>query len=93
MSRKAVYYCAPRFFTSPVNIQRPDAYRRRPTSIVIRVEEYQVLEGLFEGVVDGDWRTLAAGESATVPIGAFHAFRNRSGGGPAAQLAPAGDAL
>jgi quercetin dioxygenase-like cupin family protein len=45
-----------------------------------QVEEYEVLEGRFDSVVDGEWRTLAAGESATVPIRALHTFRNRSGG-------------
>jgi hypothetical protein len=44
------------------------------------VEEYEVLEGRLDVVVDGEWRTLAPGESATVPIGALHTFRNRSGG-------------
>jgi mannose-6-phosphate isomerase-like protein (cupin superfamily) len=43
-------------------------------------EEYEVLEGRFDVVVDGEWRTLAPGGSATVPIGALHTFRNRSGG-------------
>ena len=45
-----------------------------------QVEEYEALEGRLEVVVDGAWRTLAPGESATVPIGALHTFRNRSGG-------------
>src|SRR4051812_40686976 len=45
-----------------------------------QVEEYEVLEGRFDVVVDGEWQTLAPGESATVPIGALHTFRNRSGG-------------
>jgi quercetin dioxygenase-like cupin family protein len=43
------------------------------------VEEYEVLEGSFEVVVDGVWQTLGPGDSATVPIGALHTFRNRSG--------------
>jgi mannose-6-phosphate isomerase-like protein (cupin superfamily) len=43
------------------------------------VEEYEVLEGSFEVVVNGVWRTLGPGDSATVPIGALHTFRNRSG--------------
>jgi quercetin dioxygenase-like cupin family protein len=30
-------------------------------------------------VVDGRWRTLAPGESASVPLGALHTFKNRSG--------------
>jgi mannose-6-phosphate isomerase-like protein (cupin superfamily) len=42
-------------------------------------EEYEVLERRFDVVVDGEWRTLAPGGSATVPIGALHTFRNRSG--------------
>ena len=45
-----------------------------------QVEEYEVLEGRFDVVVDGDWRTLARGESATVPMGTLHTFRNHSGG-------------
>jgi quercetin dioxygenase-like cupin family protein len=45
-----------------------------------QVEEYEVLEGRFELVVEGEWRTLVPGESASVPIGALHTFRNRSGG-------------
>ena len=44
-----------------------------------QVEEYEVLEGSFEVTVDGQWQTLGPGESASVPIGALHTFRNRSG--------------
>ena len=44
-----------------------------------QVEEYEVLEGSFDVTVDGRWRTLAPGESASVPQGALHTFRNRSG--------------
>lgn len=44
-----------------------------------QVEDYEVLEGHFEVVVDGAWRTLGPGESASVPLGALHTFRNRSG--------------
>lgn len=43
------------------------------------VEEYEVLEGTFEVVVDGAWRTLTVGDAASVPVGALHTFRNRSG--------------
>jgi quercetin dioxygenase-like cupin family protein len=45
-----------------------------------QVEEYEVLEGSFEVVVDGAWSTLGPGESASVPVGALHTFRNHSGG-------------
>ena len=44
-----------------------------------QVEEYEVLEGQFDVVVDGKWRTLGPGEHASVPVGALHTFRNRSG--------------
>jgi mannose-6-phosphate isomerase-like protein (cupin superfamily) len=43
------------------------------------VEEYEVLEGRFDVMVDGEGSTLAPGESASVPQGALHTFRNRSG--------------
>ncbi|TMM07895.1 MAG: cupin domain-containing protein [Actinobacteria bacterium] len=42
-------------------------------------EEYEVLEGKFEVMTDDQWRTLSAGESASVPSGAVHTFKNRSG--------------
>ncbi len=45
-----------------------------------QVEEYEVLEGQFDVVVDGAWRTLGPGERASVPVGSLHTFRNRSGG-------------
>jgi quercetin dioxygenase-like cupin family protein len=44
-----------------------------------QVERYEVLEGSFDVMVDGEWRTLAPGESASVPMGVLHTFRNRSG--------------
>lgn len=44
-----------------------------------QVEEYEVLEGSFDVTVDGRWQTLGPGESASVPRGALHTFRNSSG--------------
>jgi quercetin dioxygenase-like cupin family protein len=44
-----------------------------------QVEEYEVLQGRLDVVIDGRWRTLAPGESASVPVGALHTFKNRSG--------------
>jgi mannose-6-phosphate isomerase-like protein (cupin superfamily) len=44
-----------------------------------QVEEYDVLEGSFDVMVDGRWQTLGPGESASVPTGTLHTFRNRSG--------------
>jgi mannose-6-phosphate isomerase-like protein (cupin superfamily) len=40
-----------------------------------QVEEYEVLEGQFDVMVDGVWQTLREGESASVPIGVNHTFR------------------
>jgi quercetin dioxygenase-like cupin family protein len=42
------------------------------------VEEYEVIEGALDVMVAGKWRTLKAGESASVPAGALHTFKNRS---------------
>jgi mannose-6-phosphate isomerase-like protein (cupin superfamily) len=44
-----------------------------------QVEAYEVLEGEFDVVIDGVWRTLRPGDTASVPVGASHTFRNRSG--------------
>lgn len=44
-----------------------------------QVEEYEVLTGHLDVVIDGRWRTLAPADSASVPVGALHTFRNRSG--------------
>ena len=44
-----------------------------------QTEDYEVLEGSFEVLIDGRWQTLSAGEFASVPVGALHTFRNRSG--------------
>lgn len=39
-------------------------------------ESYEVLEGELDLYVEGKWRTLAAGESASVDPGVPHTFRN-----------------
>jgi quercetin dioxygenase-like cupin family protein len=38
-------------------------------------EDYEVLEGAFEVFVRDGWRTVAAGESASAPVGEVHTFR------------------
>jgi mannose-6-phosphate isomerase-like protein (cupin superfamily) len=43
-----------------------------------QAEDYEVLEGSFDVMVEGQWSTLGPGESASVPVGALHTFRNRS---------------
>jgi mannose-6-phosphate isomerase-like protein (cupin superfamily) len=44
-----------------------------------QVEEYEVLEGALDVVIDGAWTTLGPGDRARVPVGAVHTFANRSG--------------
>jgi mannose-6-phosphate isomerase-like protein (cupin superfamily) len=39
-------------------------------------ESYEVIEGALDIYVDGEWRTLRAGESATAPAGVPHTLRN-----------------
>jgi Uncharacterized conserved protein, contains double-stranded beta-helix domain len=39
-------------------------------------ESYDVIEGRLDVFVDGTWRTLSQGESASVPRGVPHTFRN-----------------
>jgi quercetin dioxygenase-like cupin family protein len=44
-----------------------------------QIEEYEIIDGALELMIAGDWRTLTKGESASVPTGVLHTFRNRSG--------------
>jgi quercetin dioxygenase-like cupin family protein len=39
-------------------------------------ESYEVVEGALDVCLNGEWRTLRAGESATVPAGVPHTLRN-----------------
>lgn len=43
-----------------------------------QTEEWTVVEGELEVLVGARWRTLRAGESATIPPGTTHTLRNRS---------------
>ncbi len=43
------------------------------------VEEYEVIEGTLEVLIGESWSRLGPGESAVVPVGVLHTFRNRSG--------------
>lgn len=43
------------------------------------IEEYEVIEGSLDVMVDGKWSKLDPGDSASVPPGALHTFKNRSG--------------
>jgi mannose-6-phosphate isomerase-like protein (cupin superfamily) len=57
-------------WTLPPGAFAPPAHRH-PT----QVEEYEVLEGRLEVMVDGSWQTLGPGDSASVPVGSAHTFR------------------
>ena len=43
------------------------------------IEEYEIIEGTLDLMIAGNWRTLTEGESASVPTGVLHTFKNRSG--------------
>jgi quercetin dioxygenase-like cupin family protein len=42
-------------------------------------ESYEVIEGVLDVYVNGNWRKLKAGESATAPAGTAHTLKNSSG--------------
>jgi mannose-6-phosphate isomerase-like protein (cupin superfamily) len=39
-------------------------------------DSFEVIEGALDVCIDGEWRTLRAGESATAPAGVPHTLRN-----------------
>jgi mannose-6-phosphate isomerase-like protein (cupin superfamily) len=41
-------------------------------------ESYEIIEGALEVCSDGEWKTVRAGETATVPAGVPHTLRNAS---------------
>ena len=53
----------------------PGAFAPPPHRHPAQVEEYEVLEGTFDVMVDGEWRTLRPGEAASVPVNTDHTFR------------------
>lgn len=56
----------------------PGAFPPPPHIHPTQTEEFEVVEGPFELMVDGDWRTLETGEKASVPPQVLHTFRNKS---------------
>jgi quercetin dioxygenase-like cupin family protein len=60
------------FFVPPAGVPPPPHIH--PT----QTESFEVVEGPFELMVDGVWRTLQTGEEASVPPRVLHTFRNRS---------------
>lgn len=61
-------------WTLPGGAFAPPAHRH-PT----QVEEYEVLEGRLEVMVDGRWTALGPGDSASVPVNAPHTFKVPAG--------------
>ena len=57
----------------------PGAFGPPPHVHPSQVEEYEVLEGVFEVLVGDEWRTLQTGESASVPAGVTHTFGTAKG--------------
>jgi quercetin dioxygenase-like cupin family protein len=56
----------------------PNAVPPPPHVHPTQTEEFEVVEGPFELMVDGVWRTLETGEKASVPPRVVHTFRNKS---------------
>ena len=52
-----------------------DAFAPPPHRHPTQEESYEILEGALDVMIDGSWRRLARGDSATVPVGANHTFR------------------
>jgi quercetin dioxygenase-like cupin family protein len=57
----------------------PGAFPPLPHIHPTQTEDFEVVEGPFELMVDGAWRTLETGETASVPPRVLHTFRNDSG--------------
>ena len=62
------------FTLPPGSLAPPPHVHPRP------VESYEAIEGTFDLMVAGGWRTLTEGQSASVPAGVLHTFKNRSDG-------------
>jgi len=43
-------------------------------------EEYEVIEGALDVMIDGEWQTLTPGQSAAIAPGTLHTFKNRTSG-------------
>ena len=59
----------------------PGAFAPPPHRHPTQVEEYEILEGRLEVMIEGEWQTLETGASATVPVNASHTFRLLPGQG------------
>ena len=62
-------------WTLPPGAFAPPVHRH-PT----QVEEYEILDGALDIEIEGKWRTLQRGESASVPPDTDHTFRVPPGG-------------
>jgi mannose-6-phosphate isomerase-like protein (cupin superfamily) len=56
----------------------PDASGPPPHFHPRQEEQWRVLAGTLEVQVDGNWRTLREGDSASIPEGHVHRLRNRT---------------
>ncbi len=58
----------------------PDASGPPPHFHPRQEEQWHVLAGTLEVQIDGNWRILREGESASIPAGHVHTLRNRTNG-------------
>jgi quercetin dioxygenase-like cupin family protein len=56
----------------------PGAFPPLPHIHPTQTEDFKVVEGPFELMVDGAWSILETGEKTSVPPGVLHTFRNKS---------------
>lgn len=56
-------------------VYEPGVFAPPPHTHPGQVEDYEVLEGELEVLIGDQWRTLRAGESASVPAGVNHTFK------------------
>jgi len=66
--------------TSGELFEHTDWYDAREPGPLVHVhpsteDSFEVVEGVLEVCIDGEWSSLQAGETATVPVGVPHTFR------------------
>ena len=69
--------------TSGELFEHVDWYDAREAGPLLHVhpnteDSFEVTDGVLEVCIDGEWRSVRAGETATVPVGVPHTFRNGS---------------
>ena len=59
-------------------VRRWRARATRPICHPDSADTFAVIDGTLDVCIDGEWRSVRAGETATIPAGVPHSFRNTS---------------